>query len=415
MYWVNFLHIYQPPDQYEDLLRVLVETCYSKIFKILKENPTQKLTMNIAGALVEQLAKRGYSYLIEEIKFLLKNGQLELTDSAKYHAFLPLLPAEEIKRQILLNRITNKKYFGKIYNPKGIHLPEMAYSKKLGKIIADLGYEWTILNETSFKGKLFEKVETSKIFTLKGKPSLKILFRNRKISDLIQRGFIHTPQDFYSALENEKLKENEYLITAVDGETFGHHRPGLEKVLEKIYQEGKVKTFHVQDILKIVPINGEIDPIPGTWASLESEIRKKIYFAQWKYPNHPIHKKQWKLTYLAIKVVSKNKNDPNYKKARKILDKALFSCQYWWAGAVPWWEIEYIEKGAFYLKKSIEILRNLPKKTKKEAQKLYEEIITKAFDWERSGFAHKKSIKYTQKVITELQEKIPVSPLHSKR
>lgn len=415
MYWVNFLHLYQPPDQYEDLLRVLVETCYSQIFRILKNNPHQKMTLNIAGSLTEQFAKRGYSFLIEEIKELLQKGQLEMTDSAKYHAFLPLLPESEVKRQILLNRITNKRYFGKFYQPRGIHLPEMAYSKKLGKIIAEMGYEWVILNETSFKGKLFEKIDTSKIFVLKGYPNLKIFFRNRKISDVIQRGFVSKPDDFYQAIQNEGIGENEYLITAVDGETFGHHRPGLEKVLEKIYQEGKVKTYHIADLLKTIPINGEIDPIPGSWASLESEIKKKIYYTQWKYPKNPIHQRQWRLTYLAIQTVNENKKDPNYKKARKILDKALFSCQYWWAGAVPWWEIEYIEKGAFYLKKSIETLKKVKKEIKKKAQELYDQIVKIAFDWERSGFAHKKSIKYTQKVIQELREKIPVSPLHSKR
>ena len=131
---------------------------------------------------------------------------------------------------------------------------------------------------------------------------------------------------------------------------------------------------------------------------------------------NPIHKKQWELTYLAIKTLNLSKKDPDFGKARRLLDKALFSCQYWWAGAVPWWEIEYIEKGAYFFKKVIEILKTASKDTKEKAKKLYSEIVFTAFDWERSGLAHQKSINYTKKIIKELGEEMAgFSTLHSKK
>lgn len=413
MYWVNFLHIYQPPNQHKDLLRKIVEQCYKKIIQILKKNPTGKLTLNISGCLTEQLAKEGYGEIIKDLIFLAKRNQIEFTETAEYHAFLPLLPENEIERQIKLNHQTNKIYFKDVYQPKGFHLPEMAYSKKTAEIIKKLGYSWLILNEVSFEGKLFSKIDSSKIYKLKGIPEIKIFFRNRKISDLIQRGIIWQPEEFYKAVK-EEIKENEYLLTAMDGETFGHHRPGLERFLEKIYEENKIETKNVSELFQLFPINNEVEPIPGTWASMESEIKKKIYYAQWKYPGNPIQKKQWELTYLAIKTINNSQSDPNYKKARKMLDMGLFSCQYWWAGAVPWWEIEYIEKGAYFLKESINLLKKASPKIKKRAEKLYQEIVFTAFDWERSGLAHKKSMDYTQKIIKELKEKIPASPLFNK-
>lgn len=414
MFWINFLHIYQPPDQHEDILRKIVKESYEPLVKIFKKNPHTKLTLNITACLTEQLIKLGYQKLIKDIKKMVERGQIELTDSAKYHAFLPLLPLKEIERQIKLNHQTNKKFFGKCYQPKGFHLPEMAYSKKVMKVLAKFGYQWVILNEISFKGKLFSKVPSSKVYRLKSFPQIKILFRNRKLSDLIQRGFMNRAEDFYQFLKKE-IKPGEYIITAMDGETFGHHRPGLEKFLEKICQEKIVKTATPSEIINSFPEAKEIEPLEGTWATMESEIKAKIPYAQWNYPNNPIHKNQWRLTYFAINTLEKYKKDPNFKKARQLLDKALFSCQYWWASAVPWWEVEYIEKGAYYLKRVIEILKTPPKKIKKKAQLLYEKIVFTAFDWERSGLAHKKSIAYTKKIIRELKEKIPVSPFHSKR
>lgn len=415
MIYGNFLHIYQPPDQHEDLLRQIAKESYYPLIQILKENPEAKLTLNISACLTEQLIDLGCKDLIEDLKDLVKKGQVELTETSKYHAFLPLLPPSEIERQIVLNHQTHKKIFGKIYQPKGFHLPEMAYSFKVAKVISKLGYSWLILNEICFEGKLFSKIDTSKIYRLKKLPQIKILFRNRKLSDLIQRGFLRETKDFYQFLEKE-IKENEYVITAMDGETFGHHRPGLEKFLEKLYQEKKVKTATISEIVNNFPLGPEIEPLAGSWASMESEIKANIPFAQWKYPGNPIHKKQWELTYLAIRVVNKFQKDPKFSKARQLLDRSLFSCQYWWAGAVPWWEIEYIEKGAYYLRKTIETLKTVPKKVKERAKKLYEEIVFTAFDWERSGLAHKKSMAYTRKIMEELGEKFPdISALHSKR
>jgi len=415
MIWGNFLHIYQPPDQKEDTLRQIVKESYRPLINIFKNNPQARLTLNITACLNEQFIKYGYRDLIEDLKVLIKTGQIELTDSPKYHAFLPFLPKEEIERQIELNHKTNKKIFGDVYQPKGLHLPEMAYSRKVAEIAASLGYSWLVLNETSFEGKLFSKIDTSKIYKLKGLPEIRILFRNRRLSDLIQRGQMWQTEDFYKAVK-EEINENEYIITAVDGETFGHHRPGLEKFLNQLYQENKIKTLTISEIVDSFSEGKEIEPLAGSWASMESELKRKNPYAQWKYPGNPIHKKQWELTYLAIKMVNQARNDQNFKKARALLDKSLFSCQYWWAGAVPWWEIEYIEKGAYFLRKVIETLKTAPIDVKERAKNLYSEIVFTAFNWERSGLAHKKSMDYTKKIIKELGEEITeVSTLHSKK
>lgn len=415
MIWGNFLHIYQPPDQKEDTFRQIFRESYRPLIDILKENPRAKLTLNITACLTEQFISHGHQDLIKDLKTLVKSGQVELTDSSKYHAFLPLLPAEEIERQIKLNRQANKKIFGKAYQPKGFHLPEMAYSRRVAEIVAKLGYSWLILNETSYKGKLFSKVDTSRIYKLRGMPGLKILFRNRRLSDLIQRGQMWQTDDFLKVVK-EEIGKSEYMITAMDGETFGHHRPGLEKFLNQLYQENKIKTLTVSEITDLMPEGEEIEPLAGSWASMESELKKKIPYVQWKYPKNPIHNKQWELTYLAIKTLDLAKKDPDFRKARRLLDKALFSCQYWWAGAVPWWEIEYIEKGAYFLRKVIETLKTTPKDAKEKAKKLYSEIVFTAFDWERSGLAHQKSMNYTKKIIKELGEEMAgLSTLHSKK
>ena len=92
-------------------------------------------------------------------------GRIEFLESAKYHAFLPLLPESEIIRQIILNNKTNSKYFGSVYKPTGFFSPEMAYSDKVARIAKKLGYKWIIADELAFSGKE-NQADFSKIYIL---------------------------------------------------------------------------------------------------------------------------------------------------------------------------------------------------------------------------------------------------------
>ncbi|MCD6096732.1 hypothetical protein J7J60_00090, partial [bacterium] len=124
MYWINILHIYQPSWQSKQVLDKVVKESYNPILDILQKNKQIKISLNICGSLTELLSNFGYKEVLQRIKYLSQRGQIELLGSAKYHPFLPLLPKEEIIRQIKLNEQTNKKYFGKYWKPEGFFSPE---------------------------------------------------------------------------------------------------------------------------------------------------------------------------------------------------------------------------------------------------------------------------------------------------
>jgi alpha-amylase/alpha-mannosidase (GH57 family) len=103
MYWANFLHIYQPPTQTEEIIRKVARESYQTIIRILEEAPNAKITLNINAVLTEQLNRRGLGEIIEGLKTLAMRGQIEFTGSAMYHPILPLIPEEEVIRQVRLN------------------------------------------------------------------------------------------------------------------------------------------------------------------------------------------------------------------------------------------------------------------------------------------------------------------------
>ena len=452
--FATFLHIYQPEEQYPDVLERIVNESYRPIFKFLLDNPNIRVTFNINSILTTLWDKYGYIDLIESVRILLKRCQIELTESARYHAFLPLLPREEVIRQIKLNNKTHKKYFGEFYNPIGFFSPEMSYSSKIVSVINELGYKYILADEIAYNGKL-DQVDFDTVYQV-GDTGVEIYFRNKRISNLIMGAVVRDADEFVGILRKEfprdSVSENNslsYVLTAMDGETFGHHRKGLELFLFDLLKSSKIKTITIAEIKKYVKKVNTVNPVDSTWASSEQELAQGAPFGLWFDKNNKIHQLQWELTSLALgvvrdayprdsvsersaghsqssiahkavssdwrqkkdisqdsvsersaghsqssiahKAVSSDWQDKNWNEARELLDSSLHSCHYWWASAKPWWSLEMIEQGAFKMWQVVDILFASSKEQKDRAYRLYQEILMTAFSWQRTGYVRRVS------------------------
>lgn len=386
MIWGFFLHFYQPYNQQLDILERIVNESYRKVIGGLSLNPKMKLTININAGLTELLANNGYMDVIEDIKSFAKRGQIEFTGGVKYHPFLPLLPYDEIVRQIELNEITNKKYFGALWKPKGFFSPELAYSKKVAQSAKEAGFKWIIAEELASP----KKPDFKHIYSVKNINNFKVIFRNKRISVLILSAIARSVRSFIQEIGKEELKKDQYLLTMMDAETFGHHRPGLENLLFQIYNDKKIKKVFVSELVKEFGTDKKIMPRDSTWSSEEQDFwlekEKKHSFTLWDHPQNPIHHLQWEFTYFVVDLVDKiDHKKPYYKEVRGKLDKALQSDQFWWASAKPWWSLEMIEAGAFLLKDIVFSIPDISKNKKDKAFEYYRQIIDLAFEWQRSG------------------------------
>jgi len=412
MYWANFLHFYQPPTQKKYWIDRITQESYRRLVEGLLKTPQAKVTFNINSVLVEFWEEYGYQDVIDGLRKLLERGQIELTASAKYHPLLPKMPKSEIIRQVKLNDETHKKYFGEFYQPQGFFPPEMAYNQFVGKIISELGFKWVVIDELSHSRKE-GKVDYNKMYQEKGLP-LSIFFRDRHVSYRILAGYLGTPKLFLDEIKEWRGKQGDgsYLLTGMDGETFGHHRPGMDKLFFELYKVKEIEPILLSELHDLYKDRvEEMETLPSTWALMEHELVRKIPFARWDDPQNEIHQLQWEMTELALKTVGESKS-----KARKLLDLAVHSDQYWWASAKPWWSIEMIERGAKELLDAVEALpeeevrsskleagkskdanlaSNIQPPTsdrkitiheaKEKARELYYQILETAFEWQRSG------------------------------
>lgn len=392
MYWANFLHIYQPPTQSKEILTKAVKESYRPVLKIIKENRGGRLTLNINACLCDLLSRHGFFDVIDDIGALAQSGRIELTGSAKYHPILPLIPRSEIERQIELNRKSNERYFKGIYRPKGFFSPEMSYSKKVVRVVKEMGFEWMIIDEIGYNGTL-GLYKKDRLYYINELEPFQVVFKERKVSAAISYGRCKNVKEF-RRLNKAMANKNAYLLTGTDGEIYGHHLPGQERLLTEVFNDKSIKCCTISDLNRIFPKKEEVEPLSSSWSAWEDEMHQDIPYPQWCYPKNPIHKLLWALTMLTIRSVEKvgeqYHDDNNWHKARCILDEGLHSCQWWWASCRPWWGPRMIEKGVDILMRSLSTLEKcgLPKSVISHAFKLRKQITDRVTKWESSGKAN---------------------------
>ena len=374
MKWANFLHI----------LQAIVDQSYRPILTHIAKTPGIKATFNINGALLELFDKYGHKDLIEMLKIAGEEGKIEFTGCAKYHAFLPLLEEADIRKQILANDETCLFYLGeKAYKRQGFFPPEMAWTDKLAPIIESLGFKWVIIDEISATGEP-GGVDYTKVYKIKNS-NLSVFFRERRLSNLIMSAVVRSKETLFDALKDD-IKSSRYVVTAMDGETFGHHRPGLEKLLFDVLDTKDFELVTISELLKEKHEVVEVLPVASTWASSKSDIDAGIQFLSWNDPENKIHKWQWDLFHLVRgEVGAMDKNDPAFPAVDKKMDMATSSDHFWWASAKPWWSVEMVEDGAYHLLETIRMIPNVSLEKLKLAGELYEKIISTAFNWQRTG------------------------------
>lgn len=364
--WVNFLHIYQPPWQHQGVIEQIASESYEYLVTLFERYPNFKASLNVSGNLVEQLNDYRPD-LLSRLQKLVNKNQIELTASSKYHALLPLLPKDEIKRQIDLNQEVLSQYFD-TKKIRGFYMPEMAYSDEVAGVVKRAGFKWLILDPINHKGQIKEET-----FYIHKKTKLQIVFRDRSIS-----------KSYPAEVIFNKLKDDEFnqiIITGTDGEVYGHFHQDWQGHLEKILTNKNLLVKTVSQYLKDFKNPKKISLRPGSWESSEREIDQKNYFALWNNPKNKIHKALWKLVSLASSLIKKYKTDRNWHWARQHLDRGVSSCTFWWASATKpsdfsplTWNPDMVDNGAEELIRAVRSLASATAKEKIKAEKIYIDI-----------------------------------------
>jgi alpha-amylase/alpha-mannosidase (GH57 family) len=381
IYWAQLLHFYQPPTQVPSVLRKICSESYRPLVHVFQEYPNARLTVNFNGVLTDMLMDCGHKDVIDGYRNLAEKGQIEFTGTGKYHPILPLIPREEVKRQIDLNAQTNRHFFGKSYVPQGFFPPEMCYSRDILQPITKSGYHWIILSGIACPTEWPLDVIYQAEFDGQ---EIAVFFRDDVLSNRISFRNMEA-KEFIAHLEQwQGKRENIYVVTAMDAETYGHHIQGWERAfLAKVYEElqpsaepleevkqattlagqhvsllangeaaRKIQMVTVSQLLNLFPRGQTIEPKASSWSTTADDIKEGNYYPLWQDKKNEVHHLQWEHLGLCIELVNEALKCADNEEsrhsaaiARGLLDRAEHSCQMWWASNRPMWDINLIHMG----------------------------------------------------------------------
>jgi len=363
-YWAPLLHIYQPPTQDLNILKNIDKECYKPLFSLLEDYENVKFCLNISGVLIELLYEYDLSDTMDQLKNLVSENKIEIVGTAKYHPILPLIPKKEVRHQIQLNEELNRREFGR-WKRIGFFPPEMAISEAVAKYIRQLGYKWVIMSGIACPvdwpyDKIFCSPNGLQLFFRDDILSNKISFK-----DVSAKEFVKAIKEIFQPKDRLKTKSTKeidrYIVTAMDGETFGHHiknyeKTFLKKVLDLICNEETIKIISISELDQHFPIsNKKIIPRESSWSTTYEDIQNGIPYPLWKHPNNNIHRYYWKLMNSLNNLMNLADNldlttdweiENYYNTARYFYDRGIYSCPVWWSNPKNgMWSPNLIYKG----------------------------------------------------------------------
>ncbi len=365
IYWAPLLHFYQPPTQLTSVLDRICEECYRPLIRVFREAPGARATFNISGSLTELLVEHEASDIIGGFRHLGQTGTIEFTGSAMYHPILPLIPASDQRRQINLNQRVNRRVYGQGFQPLGFFPPEMAFGPNIVPAIVESGHRWVIVSGVAVPGEW--PLDVISRIDADGQ-DLAVFFRDDILSNQISFRQI-SPEGFFASLRAlQGGRRDIYVVTAMDAETFGHHHHGWEeeflaeafRLASDVRDDGQepsddvIRVVKMSQLLLLFPEGPQIVPKESSWSTSGDDLVIGNVYPLWQAPGNRVHNLQWEIARLASEMVQRAEavadNDVSRhfaKNARSQMDRALHSCQFWWASGRPMWEVNMIHRGLF--------------------------------------------------------------------
>ncbi|MBR1801832.1 glycoside hydrolase family 57 protein [Candidatus Saccharibacteria bacterium] len=274
----------------ERIFKKVAEKSYHPMFDLIEGNINRfkdfKVSMSITGTWLEQ-AEEWDPSLIEQVRRMVKTGQVEIVAETYYHSLAFFHNREEFESQVERHQIRIQQLFG--FKTKIFRDTEFAYNDELGNWIDTVGFE-----RFGFKGCLAEgwdKVlgwrSPNHVYKAPGAKNTRLLLKNYRLSDDIAFRFSDrqwkewplTVEKYQNWLDMDCLRGN-LVNLFMDFETFGENQWAdtgifefMNHLIEKWLSVYENKFVTVSEAAELEEPADEVSmPQTVTWADTERDL-----------------------------------------------------------------------------------------------------------------------------------------------
>ncbi len=269
----------------ERIFKKVADKSYRPMLNLLEKNmqqfPNFKVSLSITGTWLEQ-AEKWAPELIDQIKRLANQGQVEIVGETYYHSLAFFYNLEEFEEQVKLHSQKIKQLFD--VTPKIFRNTEFAYNDQLAKWADDQGYQGILAEGWD---KILEWRSPNHVYRPVGCKNIKLLLKNYRLSDDIAFRFSNrawnqwplTVPKYQQWIETDSLRGN-LINLFMDFETFGEHQWQDTGIFEFMNQfiagwlkDSENKFLTVSEACNFETPVGEISmPDTITWADTERDL-----------------------------------------------------------------------------------------------------------------------------------------------
>lgn len=258
------LHNHQPLGNFPWVFEDAYKKAYLPMLEALAGHPSVCVSLHYSGCLIDWLLKEHPEFIIL-LQELHKRGQVEIMGGGYYEPVLPSIPVADRSGQIAKMGDFIKDKFGS--KPAGMWLAERVWEPSLPTVLAGLGINWTLIDDTAFKMVGKEEGNLTGYYNTEDQGCFIKVF---PISKYLRYSIPwHKVEDVIKYLkENAGEEGNKLVVLGDDGEKFGVWPETYEHCWEKkwvdefftaLEQNSEwVTTIKLGDYADIYPPTGRI-------------------------------------------------------------------------------------------------------------------------------------------------------------
>ncbi len=269
----------------ERIFKKVASKSYHPMLDLLEKNiqkyPSFKLSLSVTGTWIEQAVKWDPS-LIEQIKRMVKTGNVEIIGETYYHSLAFFYDKEEFENQVDLHAKVIEGIFG--VKPKVFRNTELAYNDSLALWAEQKGYKGILAEGWD---RVLGWRSPNYVYRPLGCKNTKLLLKNYRLSDDIAFRFSNrawkewplTVPKYQNWLNMDCLRGN-LINLFMDFETFGEHQwkdTGIFEFLDSLipswlseYDNRFVTASEACDLME--PAAEISMPETVTWADTERDL-----------------------------------------------------------------------------------------------------------------------------------------------